>query len=200
MRDAGGFDHNLYGLRRVDVLEDRYPDFPGLNLSFETREAFVRHAKSPAGPEAAEFAGLGAPLLEAQLADAADSLAYDAHDTDDAVGVGLVTLDELDAVPLWRRVAGPVRRKYPALRGDSFRAAVIRDLIALQVGDLVAETERRLRDARIGTAADVRGCPTPLVGFGGEMAAWMADLERYLRSASTATTPSCGWRRRGGGC
>src|SRR3954465_13905072 len=86
LKPFGGFDHNLFGLRRVDELEERYPGFPGLNLSFEVREAFVEHSARMDVPEAGEFRACGAPLLEAQVVDVADSIAYDTHDTDDALG------------------------------------------------------------------------------------------------------------------
>lgn len=180
MAGRGGFDHNLYGLRRVDVLEDRYPDFPGLNLSWEVREAFVQHSKCRDLPECREMLAAGRPLLEAQLVDACDSLAYDTHDTDDALGIGLISLDELGDVDLWRRAAEPVRKQFPDLPGDGFRTAVIRELIAWQVTDLIAETERRLAAHKVGTVADVRACAAPLVGFGPDLMALKVNLERFL--------------------
>src|SRR5213082_1400967 len=105
LKPFGGFDHNLFGLRRVDELEERYPDFPGLNLSFEVREAFVQHSKRADAPECVEFRGVGGPLLEAQVADLCDSVAYDTHDTDDALGLGFITLEELGRVEFWARAA-----------------------------------------------------------------------------------------------
>src|SRR5262249_56158283 len=101
LKPLGGFDHNLFGLRRVDELEERYPQFPGLNLSFEVREAFVQHSGRLDAPECAEFRGCGAPLLEAQVVDVVDAIAYDTHDTDDALGLGFITLDELNGVDVW---------------------------------------------------------------------------------------------------
>ena len=176
----GGFDHNLYGLRRVDVLEERYPEFPGLNVSWELRETFVQHSKCKNLPECKEFLAVGSPLLEAQLVDACDSLAYDTHDTDDALGIGLITLDELGGVELWRRAAAPVRDRHPELRDDLFRSAVIRELIAWQVLDLIDETTRRISSLGIQTLADVRACPAPIVGFSPDLLALKSDLERFL--------------------
>jgi dGTPase len=180
LQGRGGFDHNLYGLRRVDVLEERYPEFPGLNLSWELRESFVQHSKCRDAPECREYLAAGSPLLEAQLVDACDSLAYDTHDTDDALGIGLITLDELDGVELWRRAAAPVRDRHPGLHGDVFRAAVIRELIAWQVADLIDETGRRLDGQRIVTLADVRACSTPIVAFGQELMTLKTELESFL--------------------
>jgi dGTPase len=179
--EHGSFDHNLFGLRRVDVLEERYPDFPGLNLSWELREAFVHHSKCRDRPECREFLAAGSPLLEAQLVDACDSLAYDTHDTDDALGIGLISLDDLDGVDLWRRAAVPVRERHSDLLGDSFRAAVIRELIAWQVLNIIEETQRRLASNRIESTADVRACATPLIGFDPELMALKGGLERFLR-------------------
>ena len=96
--EQGGFEHNQHGLRIVDVLEYRYADFPGLNLSWEVLEAMAQHSKHRNAPEVTELLGVGRPLLEAQVADASDSLAYDAHDVDDALSVGLISLQDLEGV------------------------------------------------------------------------------------------------------
>jgi dGTPase len=176
----GGFDHNLYGLRRVDILEERYPDFPGLNLSWELREAFVQHSKCRELPECREFLAAGSALLEAQVVDACDSLAYDTHDTDDAVGIGLISLEELDTVELWRLAAAPARERHANLSTDSFRAAVIRELIAWQVTDLINETGKRIAAAGVQTVEDVRRIESPLVGFNPELMALKVELERFL--------------------
>ena len=176
----GGFDHNLFGLRRVELLEERYPEFPGLNLSWEVREAFVQHSRCRDQPECREYLTAGGPLLEAQLVDACDSLAYGTHDTDDALGIGLVTLGELEDVDLWARAAHGVRRQYANLSADAFRTAVIRELIAWQVIDLIAETERRLAAHPVRSVADVRAATEPLIGFGPELVDLKAGLGRFL--------------------
>jgi len=181
MRERGGFDHNLYGLRRVDLLEDRYPEFPGLNLSWELRESFVQHSKSHHFPEAREFLSVGGPLLESQLVDVVDSLAYDSHDTDDALGIGLIQLGDLEEVELWRQLADVVRNRYANLRGNEFRTATIREMIASQADDLIAETESRLERHKIRSIDDVRACRSPLVGFSPELTARRGHLETFLR-------------------
>jgi dGTPase len=181
LKDHGGFDHNVYGLRRVDLLEDRYPEFPGLNLSWEVREAFIQHSRRRDLPEYAEFFAAGAPLLEAQVVDAADSLAYDTHDTEDALGIGVITLEDLGGVELWERAAAVVRQRYGDLAADPFRRAVVRELIAWQVSDLIAETERRIAGLGPQSVADVRRYEAPLVGFGAELLRLKHDLEAFLR-------------------
>jgi dGTPase len=181
LANCGGFDHNVYGLRRVDLLEERYPDFPGLNLTWELREAFIQHSRRRDLTEYAEFFEVGAPLLEAQVVDAADSLAYDAHDTEDALGIGLISLEDLEGVPLWLRVAETVRSQHPRLKGDAFRPAVIRELIAWQVADLIAATERRIVERRLQSVADVRRQELPVVSFGPELMSLKSGLESFLR-------------------
>src|SRR5947209_6352941 len=96
MRPHGGFEHNRHGLRIIEVLEYRYPDFPGLNLSWEVLESVAHHSKRRDAPEVQEHIQSGQPFLEAQVVDAADSLAYDCHDVDDALSAGLITLQDLE--------------------------------------------------------------------------------------------------------
>jgi dGTPase len=180
LRGVGGFDHNLFGLRRVDELEERYPEFPGLNLSFEVREAFIQHCGQADVPEAAEFRTAGSPLLEAQVVDVVDSIAYDTHDTDDALGLGFITLEELAAVEFWQQACERVRQHTPGLSGHPLRVAVVRELLAWQVTDLLEETVRRLAQAGIQTVDDVRSADAPLVGFSAELNRLKTGLERFL--------------------
>src|SRR5881394_420393 len=109
MKEHGGFEHNSHALRLVQQLEYRYPDFPGLNLTWEVRQAIALHSQRRDSDELREFANAGQPSLEAQVVDAADSLAYDCHDIDDALSVGLITQDDLAAVPFWELAAAQVR-------------------------------------------------------------------------------------------
>jgi dGTPase len=180
MQAHGGFEHNLHGLRLVDYLEYPYPEFFGLNLSWEVREAAALHSKRRDAPEAAEFAGVGAPLLEAQVADACDSLAYDAHDVDDALGAGLVTPEDLDEAPFWRAARERVRRQFGELRPEQLRPTMVRTLLSWQVGDLLDHTCERLRRFNIRCVEDVRRRPEPLVGPGPEVQALKAGLEEFL--------------------
>jgi dGTPase len=181
LRGQGGFEHNLHALRIAEVLEYRYPDFPGLNLSWEVLEAMTLHSPRRDAPEAAPFVSAGQPLLEAQVADAADSLAYNAHDVDDALSLGLITPDDLAEVPFWARALEGVRQRHGKVGPEQLQPTVVRALIDWQVGDLLEHTRQRLRQERIRTVQDVRDFPGLLAGPGPEVRALKAGLEEFLR-------------------
>jgi dGTPase len=180
MREHGGFEHNQHALRIVQELEYRYADFPGLNLSWEVLEAQAYHSKCPQAPGVREFLGAGQPLLEAQVVDAADSLAYDTHDVDDALSAGLLTLEDLKEVEFWQRAAERVRQQHPRIGPLQFQPAVVRALIDWQVGDLLEHTQERLRQQHIQSIEDVRRASGPLVGPGPEVRRLKAELESFL--------------------
>jgi dGTPase len=181
MREHGGFEHNLHGLRIVDVLEYPYPDFPGLNLTWEVREAMAQHSRRSDAPEVADFRCAGQPLLEAQVADAADSLAYDAHDVDDALGAGLILPEDLRDVPFWRAALERVGQRHGELRPEQFRPTMIRTLVSSQVIDLLEHTRQRLRERRIRSVSDVRSQAELLVAPSPEMRALKSGLEEFLQ-------------------
>jgi dGTPase len=181
MADHGGFEHNLHALRIVEVLEYRYAEFPGLNLSWEVLEAMALHSRRRQAAAVTEFAGVGQPLLEAQVADAADSLAYNAHDVDDALSVGLITPDDLRESALWRRALDEVRQRYTNLGPEQFQPTMVRALINTQVTDLLDHTRQRLVEEQVRTVADVRRHRGWLVESGAEMRAMKAELEEFLR-------------------
>ncbi|MEX0866332.1 MAG: deoxyguanosinetriphosphate triphosphohydrolase [Pirellulales bacterium] len=131
LRDQGGFNHNRQALRVFEVLETRYPEFPGLNLSEEVLDGQRARVDKQVAP------GRLQPLLEAQVVDAADGIAYNAHDADDALELGLLRLDELIEVSLWRAAAERVRRRHAALSNADLRRAIVHELIHWQVSDLV---------------------------------------------------------------
>ena len=188
MAAHGGFEHNLQSLRVVDHLEHRYPEHDGLNLSFETREGILKHC-SPANArrlEAAEPGGVAhrflehtQPSLEAQLANLADEIAYNAHDIDDGVRSGLLTLAQMDAVPLFAQHHATVRRDYPALQGRRVLYEAIRRMLSAQVYDVIAATGAALQRARPASADDVRRAPA-LVSFSAGMRQQSAELKRFL--------------------
>ena len=203
MRAEGGFDHNAQGLRVVDFLENRYARFPGLNLTYETREGYVKNyvpgSGAFPGPDARGSGGelssrpgrpramLGfsadeMPSLEVQLVGHADEIAYDTHDLDDGLVSETLNEDHVRAVPLWRRAEDQVLREYPALKDDRRVrwSAVVRRLIATLVSDLRIATGARLQAAGIASLDDVRRCPSELVGFSPEIAPQKLELETFL--------------------
>lgn len=167
----GGFSHNRHALRLIEKLEQRYPAFPGLNLSWELvecQEARIHKADS-----------LWRPLLEAQVVDAADSAAYDTHDADDALELGLIRLEDLLETSLWRQAAQRVRARYADLRGQELRRAVLHELIDWQVSDLLRSTNGRLAEFGIASVADVRRAPL-CVRPSAEMREPKHELEQFL--------------------
>ncbi len=187
MRDYGGFEHNLQSLRVVDELEERYAEFSGLNLTYETREGILKHC-SPR--TAAELGELGArflqgrqPSLEAQLANLADEIAYNNHDVDDGLRAGLVHIDQLREIELFREQYEAVCQAYPRLNHRRVIHEVVRRMINRQVTDLVETSRRRLEEAAPRDIEAVRAAPAPLIGFSEEMDAMNRELKRFLRRA-----------------
>ncbi|MDD2547022.1 MAG: deoxyguanosinetriphosphate triphosphohydrolase [Burkholderiaceae bacterium] len=188
----GGFEHNLQSLRVVDCLEERYPQYDGLNLTFETREGILKHCSRAHAEqlEAAEPGGVGQrfvlrqqPSLEAQLCNLADEIAYNAHDIDDGVRSGLITLAQLREVPLFERYRAEAAAQYPALAAPGAQRRLlyeaIRRMLSDQVYDVIATTRAALQAARPESVDAVRRHP-PLVGFSSAMQADSLRLKRFL--------------------
>jgi dGTPase len=182
MKDFGGFEHNRHGLRIVTQLEYGYADFPGLNLSWEVLESLAHHSKRRDTAEVRQYLTEGQPFLEAQVVDAADSLAYDTHDIDDALSVGLIAFDDLRKVEFWRRAEESVRQRYAALTPFQFQTIMVRTLIDWQVSDLLEHTRSRLEQAHIRTVDEVRRAPEVLAGPGPAVRTWKAELEAFLQA------------------
>ncbi|MGE3805748.1 MAG: deoxyguanosinetriphosphate triphosphohydrolase [Gemmataceae bacterium] len=180
MTGHGGFEHNRHGLRIVSQLEYRYAEFPGLNLTWEVLESMAYHSKMHDDPEIKKYRTGGQPFLEAQVVDAADSLAYDTHDVDDALSVGLIAVEDLAHLEFFRRVDERVRGRHPALTPAQYQCALVRGLIDWQVSDLLENTRRRLVAEKIGSVADVRSCRGLIVEPGPELRTWKAELESFL--------------------
>ena len=170
---CGGFDHNEHAVRIVTLLENRYPEFPGLNLSEEVLAGQRSRVKDSQGV-------VEQPLLEVQIVDAADSIAYDSHDADDALELGLLDLDELLAVPLWREAAQRVERRYATLDPEQLRRAVIHQLIETLVSDLIDAAQHRLNDLGIDSVPRVKSCGQRLAEPSSEFAEQKAQLETFL--------------------
>jgi dGTPase len=184
MREHGGFEHNLQSLRTVDLLEERYGAFDGLNLTFETREGILKHCS----PENARRLGeLGRrflerrqPTLEAQICNLADEIAYNTHDVDDGIRSGLITLEQLACVPMVERHVAEVRAAYPDIQGRRLVHETVRRMINSLALDLIEETGRRVDAARPQSVEDVRAAG-PLVGFTPAMWQESRQLKEFLR-------------------
>jgi dGTPase len=180
MQGHDGFEHNRHGLRIVERLEYRYDRFPGLNLSWEVLQAQAMHSKRPDDPHIREYLTDGGPLLEAQVVDAADSLAYDTHDLDDALSVGLITFQDLEEVPFCQQSFERIKKRSGPLPPEQFQPTLVRDLIDWQVSDLLENTRQCLRQQRIGSVGDVRAAKAPLVCSSAEVRSLKANLEDFL--------------------
>jgi dGTPase len=188
MAPHGGFEHNLQSLRVVDSLEERYPQFNGLNLCFETREGILKHCsvRNAQLLEQQEPGGVGArflhhsqPSLEAQLCNLADEMAYNAHDIDDGVRSGLITLAQLQEVPMFDNYRQVVQAEFAHLSGRRLLYEAIRRMLSDQVYDVLHSTQAALQQHMPASVADVRQLP-PLVQFSPEMKAQSTVLKTFL--------------------
>jgi dGTPase len=188
MQGHGGFEHNLQSLRVVDELEERYPAYNGLNLAFETREGILKHCSRRHAEmlEAQEPGGVGRrflegsqPSLEAQLCNLADEIAYNAHDIDDGVRSGLITMEQLEAVPLFVRFRDETLAEFPQLQGRRLLFDTIRRMLSQQVYDVIGATQALLAEHGPGSADEARQCP-PLVRFSADMREDSTALKRFL--------------------
>jgi dGTPase len=181
MAPFGGFEHNRHGLRIVEQLEHRYSSFPGLNLTWEVRESMAFHSKRPDAPEVREYRLTGQPFLEAQVVDAADSLAYDTHDIDDALSVQLISLADLQELEFWRLAEERLKKRVGPLPAEYLQPAMVRALIDWQVEDLLEHTGDRLIQHRIQSLEDVRRCPEVLAGPSPKLLELKNQLEQFLK-------------------
>jgi dGTPase len=185
MKDFGGFEHNLQSLRVVDELEEHYAEFDGLNLTFECREGILKHCSHNnailLGDVGERFLNRQQPGLEAQLANFADEIAYNNHDVEDGIRAGLITVDELSAVPLFRRYHAEVQAKYPALAGRRQVYEVLRRMINHLVTDLIDSSAARLGESGVRSMAEVRAQPATLIGFSENTRELNHDLKTFLR-------------------
>ena len=167
MADYGGFEHNLQSLRVVELLEERYPHFPGLNLTFETREGLAKHSSYHDSPtvDLSEYEMGLAPALEAQIINLADEIAYNNHDIDDGVESNFIHREELLDVPLWKEVFGRVEKKYARATLQAKTYTAISSLIGLLIQDVVVQTERNIEEHGIKTVEDVRRFGKELVSY-----------------------------------
>jgi dGTPase len=177
MREHGGFDHNVQSLRVVETLEEKYPRFTGLNLSFEVLEGMRKHDAILYLPDGSPFSH---PNLEGQVADLADEITYYSHDLDDGLESGLLQPEQLESVPLWQESCDLARNERKRLHPLHDRGFIIRCLINREVDDLITASAARLRQARIRSLDDVRHHRADLIGFSPALKRHNATLKKFL--------------------
>jgi len=185
MREFGGFEHNLQSLRVVDELEERYAEFPGLNLCFETREGILKHCSVSNARELGElgkrFLNRTQPGLEAQLANIADEIAYNNHDVDDGLRSGLLEHDALREVTLYRRESDAVLERYPGLDGRRLVYETVRRMVNHVVSDLIQTSKASIEAAGVDSIEAVRAHGETLIGLSETTAAEHIELKQFLR-------------------
>ena len=185
MQNYGGFEHNLQSLRTVDTLEERYAEFPGLNLTFESREGILKHCSlgnaKQLGEVGQRFINKTQPSLEAQLVNLADQIAYNNHDVDDGLRSGLITIEQLLSIDLFADQHSEVMRLYPDLSGRRLIHEIIRRMINQQIVDLVETSQSHLNALSPQSIDAIRTQPDPLIRFSDAMLAANQSLKRFLR-------------------
>ncbi|HEY4255994.1 MAG TPA: deoxyguanosinetriphosphate triphosphohydrolase [Candidatus Udaeobacter sp.] len=174
MRDHGGFDHNRQSLRVVELLETPYPNFPGLNLTFEVREGLRKHEQAFKAPDGETY---NCTSLEAQVADLADEITYYSHDLDDAVDFEILSPAQLEQNEVWRKSHRAVLARYGGGRDPELHKLIIRDIIDKEVHDLVATSAKSIAESAVQSADEMRRQPAPLIRYSDEL----ADANRALR-------------------
>jgi len=180
MGDHGGFDHNLQSLRWVEMLEEDYPGFNGLNLTWEVRAGLRKHVSRDPGAELDGHPVGPWQMVEGQIADVADDIAYQAHDAEDGLEAGLITLDQLRDMELWRRAEERVTALHPACEGQRLASATIRMLFTLQVEDVLEVAEQNLQAWNPASISDVMNAPDRLVAFSPAFQDMLAPYRRFL--------------------
>ncbi len=180
MKDQGGFDHNLQSLRCIEVVESPYPAFSGLNLSWEVRAGLLKHEAQvenrkldghPIGPFQS---------LEAQISDIADDMTYHAHDVDDGLEAGIVTPAQLETTEFWNRAAAATQERYPTLSGDRFLRATIRNLLELQMVDVIDHSFQGLEKHSPSSVREVMSAPERIIDFSPEMKEILAEFTAFM--------------------
>lgn len=181
MKDEGGFEHNFHGYRVVTELEDRYPNFRGLNLSYEVLEGIVKHCTDYDSPvKVDDFKEVGYPTFEAQIVNRADEIAFMNHDLDDGLHWGMLSMESLKEVPLWEETYARVERDIPSAPDRIKRCRTISDLIGRLISDLQAETKRRIDSHEIKTLDDVRARGKDVVSFGDDIRRKTEEAKNFL--------------------
>ncbi len=181
MSKFGGFNHNLQGLRTVDYLEDRYPDFPGLNLTWEVREGIVKHSSAfDKAVQIKELSPREGASLETQVVDIADEIGYDNHDLDDGLTSGLIKESDLEDLPIWNNLNRDISKKYAKIDRNKAKHLVIRSLINTQVTDLIRQTEANIKKFKVRSYLDVKKIDQKVVSFSKDTVNFRRPLRQFL--------------------
>ena len=181
MAKSGGFNHNIQGLRVVDLLEERYPEFPGLNLSWEVREGIVKHSSAfDKMGRIKEFRPDEQPTLETQVVDIADEIAYDNHDIDDGLTSGLIRESDLKEVKIWDNTYKKILAKYKGLDAEKIKFQVIKSLIDIQATDLIRESENNIKSLRIDSWQKAKKINKKVITFSKDMIELRRPLRKFL--------------------
>jgi dGTPase len=181
MKDHGGFEHNAQGLRVVDLLEERYPEFPGLNLTWEVREGIAKHMTAfDHPPVIMNFDMKTLPLLETQVVDVADEIAYDNHDLDDGLTSGMINESSLRKIELWDEAHRAISARYQGLSDEKRKYQIIRKLIDSQVTDLIDESEKNIKKHGIKSAAEAKRIKAKIIRFSDRMFEKRRPLRTFL--------------------
>lgn len=180
MKNHGGFEHNRQGLRIVEQIEKKYPDFNGLNLSWELREGIVKHNTTYDKPANHEYDPHSAPLLEVQLVNIGDEIAYNSHDLDDGLYSGLFTQKDLSGVEIWVEAEEKVKKRKPNIEEKILGSYIVREIIDSQVNDVLNQTARNIEEHNIISVNSVRNTKFPIVSFSPEIARKNKELKKFL--------------------
>jgi dGTPase len=180
MKPYGGFEHNAQSLRIVELLEERYPDFPGLNLTWEVREGIVKHSSEYDRPQVKSYDPDVAACLEAQIVDFADEIAYNCHDIDDGLQSGMLQPEQLDGVALWQEHFAAAGRRFPGASFSILRYQTVRRILDAMVTDLIAHIERQIEEKSVETIEDLRAVRPRIVDYGPGMGERVRELKRFL--------------------
>ena len=179
MKDHGGFDHNKQSLRIVTELEQRYPEFPGLNLTWEVREGMVKHESEYDVSDARDFNPELRGNLETQIANVADELAYTTHDLDDGLRSGMISPQQLDGIALWEILRETYNWRGPEL-DEMERHRMIRQLVGIMVTDMVEATDKRLKESKAKSALDLQKLKHNVIGYSEDMQRRNRELKDFL--------------------
>lgn len=194
MKEHGGFNHNTQSVRIVTELENRYPDFPGLNLSWEVLEGMVKHETDYDISDAKEYDPELRGHLEAQIANVADELAYTAHDLDDGLRSGMIEPNQLDGIAIWEIVNESIGRRKSDSLDELSRHQIIRRLIGFETIDLIQSIDRYLRKSMVKSPLELQKLPYNVVGFSEDMYRRNRELKDFLLTIFTGTTAWCVWQ------